>query len=70
VNNIYPHQPDEYRHSLQTDSIFFFFDMSIQEGGGGIRTSDLRFMRHGPSRLSYLLGTKRIAFLEKKKGLH
>jgi hypothetical protein len=23
--------------------ITFFFDMSAQEGGGGIRTSDLRF---------------------------
>jgi hypothetical protein len=35
---------------------FFFFDMSTQEGGGGIRTSDLRFIKGGPSRLSYLLG--------------
>jgi hypothetical protein len=34
----------------------FFFDMSTQEGGGGIRTSDLRFIRRGPSRLNYLLG--------------
>jgi hypothetical protein len=25
--------------------------MSTQEGGGGIRTSDLRFMRRGPSEL-------------------
>jgi hypothetical protein len=31
--------------------------MSTQEGGGGIRTSDLRFMRRGRSRLNFLLGT-------------
>jgi hypothetical protein len=31
--------------------------MSAQEWGGGIRTSDLRFIRRGPSRLSYHLGT-------------
>jgi hypothetical protein len=34
-----------------------FFDVSTQEGGGGIRTSDLHFIKRGPSRLSYLLGT-------------
>jgi hypothetical protein len=39
--------------------LFFvlFFDMSTQEGGGGIRISDLRFMRRGLSQLSYLLET-------------
>jgi hypothetical protein len=37
--------------------IFFFFDMSTQEGGGGIRTSDLHFMKRGPNRLNYFLGT-------------
>jgi hypothetical protein len=36
---------------------FFFFDMFAQEGEGRIRTSDLRFIRHGPSQLNYLLRT-------------
>jgi hypothetical protein len=27
---------------------YFFFDMSTQERGEEIRTSDLRFMRRGP----------------------
>jgi hypothetical protein len=31
--------------------------MSTQEEREGIRTSDLRFMRRGPFRLSYLLRT-------------
>jgi hypothetical protein len=41
------------------DSFFFlfsFFDMSTQEGEGGIRTSDLRFMRHGPQPIELLFG--------------
>jgi hypothetical protein len=29
-------------------NFFFFFDMSTQDGEREIRTSDLRFMRHGP----------------------
>jgi hypothetical protein len=33
----------------------YFFDMFTQEGVGRIRTSDLRFIRRGPNRLSYLL---------------
>jgi hypothetical protein len=37
---------------------FFFFDMFAQEGEGGIRTSNLRFIKRGPSRFSYLLGTR------------
>jgi hypothetical protein len=41
---------------------FFFFDMSTQEEGGRIQSSDLRFMRHGPSQLSYLLGTQLMLF--------
>jgi hypothetical protein len=41
---------------------FFFFDMSAQEGGGGIRTSDLRFIRR-PSRLSYLSETLKLFFV-------
>jgi hypothetical protein len=28
---------------------YIYFDMSTQEGGMGIRTSDLRFMRRSPS---------------------
>jgi hypothetical protein len=31
--------------------------MFAQEGEIGIRISDLRFIRRGPNRLSYLLGT-------------
>jgi hypothetical protein len=34
----------------------FFFDMSTQERGRGIRTSDLCFIKRGFSRLNYLLG--------------
>jgi hypothetical protein len=37
--------------------IFFFFLHVHIRGGGGIRTSDFRFIRRGPSRLSYLLET-------------
>jgi hypothetical protein len=38
---------------------FFFFDMSIsREGGGRIRTSDLRFMRRGLQPIELLIGDK------------
>jgi hypothetical protein len=36
---------------------FFFFDVSTQEGGREIRTSDIYFIKCGPNRLSYFLGT-------------
>jgi hypothetical protein len=37
-------------HNCIYVQFFFFFDISIQEGGGGrIRTSHLRFIRRGPS---------------------
>jgi hypothetical protein len=42
---------------------FFFFDMSAQEGVWGIRTSNHHFIKCGPSRLSYLLGTKCMDFI-------
>jgi hypothetical protein len=29
-------------------NVFYFFDMFTQKGGWMIRTSDFRFMRHGP----------------------
>jgi hypothetical protein len=35
---------------------YFFFDMSTQEGGRGIRTSDLRFIRRGPQLIELPLG--------------
>jgi hypothetical protein len=38
-------------------AFFFFFDMSTQEGRWGIRTSNLRFMRRGSSRLNNFLET-------------
>jgi hypothetical protein len=41
--------------------------MSTQEGRGGIRTSDLRFMRRGLSRLSYLLEMSICYFVWSKK---
>jgi uncharacterized membrane protein len=44
-------------------AFFFFLGMSTQEEGWGIQTSDLRFMRRGPSRLSYLLGTQALLLL-------
>jgi hypothetical protein len=37
--------------------LFFFFDMSAQEEGGRIQTSDLYFIRCDPNRLSYFLET-------------
>jgi ribonuclease HI len=40
-----------YRHLFFS----FLFDMSTQERKREIRTSDLRFMRRGPNRLSYLM---------------
>ena len=40
------------------DSFFFFFSWHVHtRGGEEIRTSDLHFIRRGPSRLSYFLGT-------------
>jgi hypothetical protein len=36
---------------------FFFFFTCPHNGRGEIQTSDLRFMRRGPSQLSYSLGT-------------
>jgi hypothetical protein len=39
---------------------FFFCDMSTQEGGGGIRTNDLRFMRRGSQPIELLLGTNNV----------
>jgi hypothetical protein len=38
--------------SVSRRTFFFFFYMSAQERGGGIRTSDLHFIRRGPNRLS------------------
>jgi hypothetical protein len=37
--------------------LYIYFDMSTQEGGEEIRTSDLHFIKRGPSRLNYLLET-------------
>jgi hypothetical protein len=37
-------------------SRFFFFDMSTKEGRGKIRTSDFRFIRHGPLPIELPLG--------------
>jgi len=45
----------------------FFFDMSTQEGGGGIRTSDLRFMRRGAQALDLPLWDKMQAFYRSKE---
>jgi hypothetical protein len=45
----------------------FFFDMSTQEGGGGIRTSDLRFMRRGPQPIELPLRDKIQAFYRSKE---
>jgi hypothetical protein len=42
--------------------------MSTQEEGGEIRTSDLRFIRRGPNRLSYLL-EKSVCFIEPSKDI-
>jgi len=41
-----------------TNNFFFFFDMSTQEGGWGIRTSDLRFMMRGPQPIELPFGEK------------
>jgi hypothetical protein len=53
-----------------TICFFFFFDMSTQEGGRGIRTSDLRFIRRGLSRLNYLLKTIPFVFFTKSFHFH
>jgi hypothetical protein len=37
---------------------FIFFDMSTQESGRGIRTSDLRFMRRGSQLIELPFGDK------------
>jgi hypothetical protein len=38
------------------ESFFFFFlDMSTQEGGRRIQTSDLRFIRRGPQLIELLI---------------
>jgi hypothetical protein len=50
----------EIRQILIT--FFFFFDMFIQEGGRGIRTSNFHFIRRGLSRLSYFLGTAKFNY--------
>jgi hypothetical protein len=39
-------------------SFFFFFDMSTQEGGGEIRTSDLCFMRRDHQQIELPFGNK------------
>jgi hypothetical protein len=47
---------------------FFFFDMSTQEGGGRIRTSDIRFMRHGPQLIKLPLGYVKGAYYASHPG--
>jgi hypothetical protein len=42
---------------LIDDVKMFFFDMFTQKRGGGIRISNLRFIKRGSSHLNYLLET-------------
>jgi len=40
---------------LESFFFFFFLDMSTQEGGRRIQTSDLRFIRRGPQLIELLI---------------
>jgi hypothetical protein len=64
-----PNEPTHFSNVIGRALVKLFFYMSAQEGGGGIRTSDLRFIRRGPSRLNYLLGTALVKLLCANQGL-